>query len=375
MTSELRNATVARVITEAAFNPAKWTDVCDGMASLVSGDGAVMIPADIAKRSFPSSKNRKSIGLPRSDGIAHLISVYEAEGWHKNDLRIKGLPAILRRGYTIDSDCIEYDEIQRSPFYQEFLKPAGLLWFVGIGIQVEQSVWCLSVLRHLQTEQFSEHEIQEVLSYRDLLSHSAGIARQLGNVRVRAAADILEQHGLCAIAIDATGKVISVSPSAERHFTDTLQIIGGKLHAKNPTGAAPLTRLIDSVCGKALLAANPQVVLARTNGKPPLVLYACKLPEAERDIFQPAIALIVISDPEQPQEPSCDLLMDYFGFTRAEGCLAVALMGGTSIEDYAIGHSISPVTVRNHLQGLLRKTATHRQAELISTLNRVVPGL
>ncbi len=375
MADELGNANVARVIAEAAFNPAKWKDVCDGMASLVSGEGAVLIPADVANRSFQSSKNRKSIGLPRSAGIDHLITVYEADGWHKKDLRIKGLPAVLRRGYTIDSDCIEYDEIQRSPFYQDFLRPAGLLWFVGVGIQVESSVWCLSVIRHLQTEQFSEQEIQEVLTYRDMLSHSAGIARQLGNVRVRAAADILEQHGLCAIAIDATGKAVSVSPSAERHFADTLQIIGGKLHARNANAAAALNRLIDSVCGKVLLAANPQVVLARTNGKPPLVLYACKLPEAEKDVFQPAIALIVISDPEQRHEPSCDLLMDYFGFTRAEACLAVALMGGASIENYAISHGISSVTVRNHLQGLLRKTATHRQADLISTLNRVIPRL
>ncbi len=375
MNTELRNTNVARAIAEAAFDPAKWTDVCDGMANLVSGEGAVLIPADVANRSFQSSKNRKPIGLPHSAGIDHLITVYEADGWHKKDLRIKGLPAILQRGYTIDSDCIEYDEIQRSPFYQDFLRPAGLLWFVGVGIQVESSVWCLSVLRHLQAEQFSEHEIHEVLSYRDMLSHSAGIARQLGNVRVRAAADILEQHGLCAIAIDATGKVVSVSSSAERHFADALQISGGKLHARSANGAAALNRLINSICGKVLLAANPQVVLARTNGKPPLVLYACKLPEAERDIFQPAIALIVISDPEHLKEPSCDLLMDYFGLTRAEGCLAVALLVGSSIEGYAISHGISAVTVRNHLQGLLRKTATHRQADLISTLNRVVPGL
>lgn len=375
MTTELRNTSVARAIAEAAFNPEKWTAVCDGMASLVSGDGAVLIPADVTKRSFPTDRKQKSIGLPRSEGIEHLITAYEADGWHKKDLRIKGLPAILRRGYTVDSDCIEYDEIPKSPFYQEFLRPGGVLWFVGVGIQVESSIWCLSVLRHLQTEQFSEHEIQELLLYRDMLRHSAGIARQLGNARVYAAADILEQHGLCAIAIDATGKVASVSPSAERHFADTLQIVGGKLHARSSNGAAPLNRLVNSVCGKFVSAANPQVVLTRTNGKPPLVLYACKLPEAERDIFQPATALIVISDPERPQEPSGELLMDYFGFTRAESCLAVALIGGSSIEDYAMDHGISPVTVRNHLQGLLRKTATHRQADLISTLSRIIPRL
>jgi DNA-binding CsgD family transcriptional regulator len=373
MSMELPNDQLARVISEAAFNPARWSDVCDEMARFASADGALIIPADVAQRSLPTSETQKSLGLPHSTRIDDLISVYQSEGWYKNDLRERGLPSMLRRGYMIDADCIAYDDIKRSNYYQDLLKPAGVLWFVGIGIQSAKNVWCLSILRHLQTEPFSESEILRLLTYRDMLAHSAGIARQLGFARAHGVASVLEQHGLCAVALDATGRIAYVSPSAECHLADSLLIKSGKLHARRGSEDIALSKLISAVCGKIIIGWNPQVALSRADNRPPLVLYGCRLPANECDVFQPAVALLVISDPERQQHIPPDLLMDYFGLTRSEARLAIALHLGASVEQHAADQAISPVTARNHLQGLLRKTSTHRKSDLIAVLNKVIP--
>lgn len=278
-----------------------------------------------------------------------------------------------QRGYITDTDCISHDDIASSDYYQDFLRPVKLRWFAGIGIATENNWRVLSIQRALGTEPFSQSEIRTALSYRDLLNTSAAIARHLGFARTLGAANVLEQHGLCAIALDANHRVVHVSPSAERHLQDCFRIVEGKLSARHAPDEGLLARLIASICGKDFAKTNLHVALRRSDGRPPLVLYGCSLPEVGCDVFQPAVALLVISDPEVQQGIPPDLLIDYFGMTRAEARLAISLHLGASVEKHAADNGLSPITVRNHLQELLRKTSTHRQADFIAVLNRVIP--
>ena len=364
MSQELPNLGLARAISEAAFDPAKWVDVCDGMARLVGGCGSLI---------FPSDRDQLHLGLPRSAALEDSFSRYVAGEWYKRDLRYATVPVLRRRGWATDADCIAYDQVARSEYYQDFLMPVGLGWYTGIEFKSDQNFWNVSIQRELGKDPFLEADINKVLAYRSLLDNSSTIARHLGFARTLGASSALEQHGLCAIALDSSERVVHVSPSAEHHLKEGLQVCGGRLHAKRPAEAAALTRLIRAICGKDASASRLHVSLARSEGRRPLVLYGCALPAAECDVFQPAIALLVIADPDRPQDIPASLLMDYFGLTRSEVGLAAALMHGTSIDQHAADHGISPVTARNHLQALLRKTSTHRQADLIAILNKVVP--
>lgn len=66
-----------------------------------------------------------------------------------------------------------------------------------------------------------------------------------------------------------------------------------------------------------------------------------------------------------------DLLWRAFGFTEAEADLAEALLAGDTVAEYAQARLVSKQTLRNQLVGLMRKTGTHRQAELIGLLTRL----
>jgi DNA-binding CsgD family transcriptional regulator len=66
-----------------------------------------------------------------------------------------------------------------------------------------------------------------------------------------------------------------------------------------------------------------------------------------------------------------DLLWRAFSLTEAEALLAEALLNGATVADYAMERAVSKQTLRNQLMGVMRKTGTRRQSELLSLLTRL----
>jgi DNA-binding CsgD family transcriptional regulator len=66
-----------------------------------------------------------------------------------------------------------------------------------------------------------------------------------------------------------------------------------------------------------------------------------------------------------------DLLWRAFGLTESEATLAEALLAGATVADHAQEREVSKQTLRNQLVGIMRKTGTKRQAELLSLLTRL----
>ncbi len=373
MTLEVHQTHLGRVISEAAFDPAKWVEVCDQLARITDSDGGCIVPIDIASRSSPVDGSHMPDWIPHSTNLQGLLTRYLQGGWHKRELRARGVPAMLRHGYMTDADCISYEEIPHSDYYQDYLRNVGFRWFAGIGIRADQFTWVLTLQRKINSEPFSQSDLGPVMAYRDMLNSSAATARQLGFARMEGAACALEQHGLCAISLDASENVVQVSGTAERYLGANLHVRNGRLHAANSASEPELARLIRTVCGAKMAEPRLFVALPRGDAEPPLVLYGCILPDMACDIFRPAVGLLVISDPARTRSTPNALLMQYFDLTQTEARLAAALASGESPETFAKAHAISVITVRNHLQSLLRKTGTHRQSELVARLLRVIP--
>ena len=190
---------------------------------------------------------------------------------------------------------------------------------------------------------------------------------------VRTAFAILEQRGLSAVALDADECVLHVAPSAERHLHDGLEVFGRRLCPTVATDTAALSRLVRAICNREPETLRLHVPLHRNHGKRPLVAFGGQIPDAPCGVLQPAVGLLVISDPDHQQDIPLSLIKSYFGLTEAETGLAAALLQGSSVAEYASARRVSITTARNQLQALFQKTATHRQAELVTALIRVVP--
>lgn len=84
----------------------------------------------------------------------------------------------------------------------------------------------------------------------------------------------------------------------------------------------------------------------------------------------PLVMLIIHGSLEMSSLPT-DLLWRAFSFTDSEARLAEALLNGATLADFAREREVSKQTLRNQLVGVMRKTGTRRQSELVSLLTRL----
>lgn len=84
----------------------------------------------------------------------------------------------------------------------------------------------------------------------------------------------------------------------------------------------------------------------------------------------PLVMLVIHGSLEVAPLPM-DLLWRAFGLTESEATLAEALLSGSTLADFAHEREVSKQTLRNQLVGVMRKTGTRRQSELVSLLTRL----
>lgn len=136
-----------------------------------------------------------------------------------------------------------------------------------------------------------------------------------------------------------------------------------------PADQAATGRFAALVAGAARLAAASTVaraageVLLRHPRYPGLLL-ARILPQARP---RPA-ALVIIHDPARVRPPATATLREAFGLTAAESLLALALLGGETVAEYASRRGVGQPTVRTQLAAVFTKTGTTRQAGLVRLL-------
>jgi DNA-binding CsgD family transcriptional regulator len=356
---------LATLISEAALDPAKWPAVCQAMSAMISGHGALM---------FPLGPEPAKLGLPHSESLHDSFQHYIRDEWYKRDLRYSSIEVMRKRNFTTDADCIRSEDVDKSDYYQDFLRPNKLKWYVGMGVGEGPDFWVFSVQQSIDKSPFNETEIRKILAYRDILANAAAISRQLGFAKIIGAETMMEQQGRAVIALDFDGRVIHISATAEKYAGKAFQIVNRRLQACEEKYRRPLETLIASLSNKNLsLRASSAVPLSNGADNKPLVVYGTVLPVEARQPFYHATALLMFVDPERELSMPLDLLMQYFDITRAEAKLAISLLQGKSVEKHSLENSISPVTSRNHLQGLLRKTGSHSKVEVIAKLNSIKP--
>lgn len=84
----------------------------------------------------------------------------------------------------------------------------------------------------------------------------------------------------------------------------------------------------------------------------------------------PLVMLVVHGSLEVSSLPM-DLLWRAFSLTESEARLAEALLNGATLADFAKEREVAKQTLRNQLVGIMRKTGTRRQSELVSLLTRL----
>jgi DNA-binding CsgD family transcriptional regulator len=182
------------------------------------------------------------------------------------------------------------------------------------------------------------------------------------------AIDVLPD-GIAILGSDS--RVLHLNPAAEAIVTsgDGLRVRSGQLIAAVARTDKVLGRVVHLAnSDESTLATGGCVAVARPSGRRSYLVRVVPLASGDSICVASPTALVVIVDPEHETRPDVDVLRRLYGLTATEAAVALRVLAGTGVGPIAEELSLSPATVRTHLQRVFDKTDTHRQAELVRLL-------
>ena len=356
---QARYAALTSSLEKAALDPAEWISVCDGLAELVGGVGTALIAQNVEQR---------APAVPCSDSLEELHSSYIEGGWYKRDLRSAGFGRMMSIGFVTDQDLHSPDTIEQSPYYQEFLRPVGFKWFIGVGFKVGREMWAAAIQGTPQRGAFMSEDIESLDKIRPMLSLAGRQTAALGEQRLESLEQTLASAGRGMAALDWVGRIVWSNSRAEEILADADISRQGRLCSRAPLMDMKLTRLVDGALGFRMgaghLASAPIRIRGRSGNT--YVADAVPMPRDIQSVLNGVATLVTIHEVEQEQVSLLRILGEHFHLSARESELALKLAGGAAIADIAREMGVTVVTARDHLKAVFSKTGTHRQAELVA---------
>jgi len=282
------------------------------------------------------------------------------------------------------AELIAEPDLLASPFYRDFMAPAGSFHVLGLNTLEPDGLEArLRASRARARPAFGapEHALLDRLAphLRRAVQLHARITRTESERDLFAGA--VDQLAMGTLLLDEKGRVLRANRPAQELLRqrDGLAAVDGELRATRPED----TRALGEAIARALAhrgAGAPGVVeglrlrRASGDGELRLLIRPVALGRWSEGRTAPAVALFVAGAAE-PRQVSPELVQKLFGLTRAEAALAAELAGGRSLDEAAAALGVARNTARAHLRAIFAKTGVGRQSELVQLVLRSVASL
>lgn len=343
-------------IYEAAIVPQHWTAVLDGMAQMSGGVGTLLF-----------ADTRSNMQLICSPSIQDFCDQWVNSRWLEHNTRGQRLIPIREPRFLTDLDGFSPEELDREPFYTEFLRSWGLGWCVGTAIRSPPGdTLVFSVEREHHKGPVERHQAEALDGLRPHLARSALLSARMGLERARAGVEVLQAVGLPAAVLTSNGralvfneKLASLSPTIRIGARDKVSF-----------GRSESTAIFESILPtlRDPKAGGRSLPLPAESGSPPIIVHFLPIRRSALDIFSGAYALMYVTELAIKAGPQPALLEALFDLTAAEAKVASQLVEGQSVSEIALRQGVASNTVRMQLKSIFAKTGVHRQAELVGLL-------
>jgi DNA-binding CsgD family transcriptional regulator len=307
-----------------------------------------------------------------TDDMAELVQAYVA-GRRPPNSRYSRVQYGSAARFRVDHDDYTDAELQRDPYYQEFLRPAGYFWHANLPLTLGRDEFVeLSLKRRIEAGPYQRADVALIDAVVPDLLVAARLAKYTLDAEARGMARLLEQRGTPVFELDSWGRVLSRHAAAE-DAAGPLRVIRRRLVASDRAAQPALDRGVARVL--AVPGATALVPLTGLQGGR-CFLQVLPVPGRARDIFLSTAALAVLIDGgEPPPWVRLDVATVAYAFalTDREAAVTCLLAEGATIADVAQRLGMQVGTVRVHLRSVFAKTGTNRQAELVALLGRLRP--
>jgi DNA-binding CsgD family transcriptional regulator len=180
------------------------------------------------------------------------------------------------------------------------------------------------------------------------------------------------------VILNQEGRIIHANRSAELLLSsgDGLTSLHGRLTSDSVSGDILASAVFNALGPTTSDTTGSEVCIQRKSGKRPyfLQVFPIRL-EDIKYMFTTSIrlngALVVITDMDNYNPPTENLLRTLFRLTATEASLAIQLHQGESIKNIASSLDLGEGTIRWHVKNIQSKTGLHRQSELTRLITRL----
>ncbi|HXS39680.1 MAG TPA: hypothetical protein VN766_05830 [Stellaceae bacterium] len=258
------------------------------------------------------------------------------------------------------------DELRRSEFYNDFLRPqGGEEILISMAWQQADRANSLTLWRPERYGAWQPEHMKALASLTPHLRRALQVNQSLGDLHLahELASEALHRLENGVIVADAQARPLFANRAAEAILADAggLRVDRQRLAARQAGDTAALRRLIAGAAAEG----GGSLVIERETRPSLMVMIVPVKPELPLLLRRPAGAIVFIKDLERPAAFSLTVFAQYFDLTPAQSALAHEMMCGDGVRAAAARLDIAYATARTHLLQIFQKTGTTRQAELV----------
>jgi DNA-binding CsgD family transcriptional regulator len=342
-------------IYQAAVVPAEWPEVLDRLAGIADAEGTLLFTAGEQPRWLCSQR------------VMPIMNDFFGSSWPAHNSRGQRLVPRNEPRFLTDLDAFTPEELDRDPYYTDFLRPRGYGWVVGTTIRAPMSDPVVFSIERLMDRGPVEAEVVRHLdALRPDLARAAVLSAKIGLLTAKTTVDTLQTMGLPAAVLRTSGKVL-VTNEAVRALPQ-LCCRPGDPPLFQDSGSAALFRRHLAGAEPGGGAAGHSFAVPGRGEAAPLVAHLLPICGAGRDVFLDA-RWILFFTPVRPRAGlSLEILQALYDFTPSEARLLSLLLGGMSLSAAAAASGLSESTSRSYLKTIFAKTNVRRQSELMRLL-------
>lgn len=349
----------------AAVGSGEWVDALRATASAVGGNHGQMIGLGSAA-SIPF--NWMSDMSP--EGMDEFIAMNGPDP--RFNPRVRAIGGAPELDVIADSDFGSPEALLATPIYADLFQRYDTPFIAMSRLTTSHDVAVvLAVTRSARQGHVTARDRRVLKAIAVHARAAVGTRLALEHRGSSLVAGALEAVSAAAFVLDFSGRVGAMTPAAEALVSGPkarLRLAGRRLQARSAQDEAALAHFLV----EALEGGGPAPLVALRGDGAPLVLEAAAAPPVEYGLgFAPKVIIVARSGAGLAPGDG-ELLRVAFALTPAECAIAVGLQRGLAPDDIAADRGVSIETVRSQIRGLMTKTDTRRQSELVALLGRYV---
>jgi len=260
---------------------------------------------------------------------------------------------------------------ERSRFYNEYVREMGDDTFrcLGVHIRNEHGSGMIAIQRGRSQKRYDEASVVRLSELAVHLRRMLTVRGKFASLRREATSlrSMIDCTPHAAMLVDESATLMFANEAAESLLRTgkLLRIRNGRLE-EGSGAAADLLKGVRLACARPAEASS---VRLQGRGSQQLLATLMPLPAASGR----GKCLILVQDPAAERPGLARQLQSLYGLTAAEAAIARRLGDGLSLAEIAEERHVSLTTVRVQMKFLAQKMSCRRQAEVVASVNSIVP--